>query len=394
MSARAVYNQVQQLLRETVSAGVHKPTVERFALLVTGMIRAKSAAPARIAQGVHELCLSEAEPESIERRLRRTENDRHVTAALCFHPFARRHLLLGQPQALILILDPTLQEDRAVMVSAAVWYRGRTLPLAWTLWPANTPLEGQGFWQRVAALLDLVATLLPVGVQVTWLADRAFGTPTFTDLIVAHGWHYVVRIQGHTHYRDAHGREHAVKALVPQRGDRRKLRSQVFKKAGWREASVVAYWGHRHDQPLCLVSDLSPQWHLIGLYRRRYPIEGTFRDYKSYGWHWEHGQVTDFQHMERLLVGMALATWLALLVGTQVAAELLAQPASGHRRTRPWAGKYSLFQLGLQRWQQGLSGRLQLQLDCRLTDWDAPNWQTQICGHHARAFVFTAHPQP
>lgn len=391
MSARAVYNQVQQLLRETISASVPKPTVARLALLVTGMLRAKSAAPARVAQGAHELHLSEAAPESIERRLRRTENDGALTAALCFHPFARRHLRLGQPHELILILDPTLQEDRAVMLSAAVWYRGRALPLAWALWPANTPLEGQGFWQRVAELLERVATLLPVGVPVTWLADRAFGTPAFIDLVVAHGWHYVLRIQGQTRYRDYHGREHAVQSLVPQRGARRKLRSPVFKKAGWREASVVAYWGHRHEQPLCLVSDLPPHWHLLGLYRRRYPIEGTFRDYKSYGWQWEQGQVTDLQHMERLLVGMALATWLALLVGTQVAAELLAQPASGQRRTRPWAGKYSLFQLGLQRWQQSLSGRLHLQLDARLTDWQAPHWQAQICGHHARTFVFTAH---
>jgi Transposase DDE domain len=278
------------------------------------------------------------------------------------------------------------------MLSAAVWYRGRALPLAWALWPANTPLCGPGFWQRVADLLDLVATLLPVGVPVTWLADRAFGTPAFTDLVVAHGWHYVVRVQGQTHYRDGMGREQEVRTLVARRTDRCKRRGWVFKKADWRTASVIAYWGRRHDKPLCLVSDLPPQWRLIGLYRRRYPIEGTFRDYKSYGWQWEQGQVTDLQHLERLLVGMALATWLALMVGTQVAAELLARPPSGRRHTRPWAGKYSLFHLGLQRLQQWLSGRLPRQVAWRLSDWEAPTWQAQICAHHAQAFIFAQHP--
>lgn len=391
MSARSVYNRVQQLLSESVNTGVHQPTIKRLALLVTGMIRAKSAAPARVAQAAYELHLSQADAESIERRLRRTENDAQVTVELCLHPLARQHLRLGQPHALLLILDPTLQEDRAVMVAANVWYRGRSLPLAWTLWPANTPLEGAGFWQRVAELLDQVATLLPVGVPVTWLADRAFGTPAFTDLVVAHGWHYVVRSQGQTHYCDCLGREQEVQALVRQRTDRRKLRGWVFKKAGWRVASVVVYWGRRHNKPLCLVSDLPPQWHLIGLYRRRYPIEGTFRDYKSYGWQWEQGQVSDLQHVQRLLVGMALATWLAMMVGTQVAAERLAQPPTGRRRTRPWAGKYSLFQLGLQRLQQWLSGRFIIQVAWRLTDWAAPNWQAQITGHYARAFVFANH---
>jgi hypothetical protein len=387
MSAQTVYNAVAHFLGEGVDASVRPATVQRLALLVTGIIRAKSAAPARVAQAVAELALTAATAESIERRLRRTENDAQVSAALCVHPLARRHLLWGRPGELLLILDPTLQEDRAVMLSAAVWYRGR----AWALWPANTPLTGPGFWQRVADLLDVVAPLLPVGVRVTWLADRAFGTPAFIDLVVAHGWHYVVRIQGQTHYQDYCGREQAVRALLTQRGERRKLRGRLFKKAGWREASLVAYWGRDHRQPLCVVSDLPPQWHLLALYRRRYPIEATFRDYKSSGWQWEQGQVTDLAHLERLLVAMALATWLALLVGSQVATEYLAQPPTGYRRTRPWAGKYSLFQLGLLRLQQWLSGRRGVHLASPLTDWQAPHWQAQICQHHAKAYVFAWH---
>ena len=388
MSARSVYHQVAKLVRQGVAPQVHWPTVKRLTLLVVGMIRAKSAAPARVAQAVHELRLTEASAESTERRLRRLENDSQVTASQCFHPFARQHLLLGHPQQLILILDPTLQEDRVVMLSAAVWYRGRALPVAWTLWPANTPLQGLSFWQRVAALLDLVATILPAGIPVTWLADRAFGTTSFTDLVTAREWHYVVRVQGQTRYQDCLGRSQAISTLVPHHGARCKLRGQVFKSSGWRVASVVAYWGPRHRQPLCLISDLPPHWHLMGLYRRRYPIEAAFRDYKSYGWQWEQGQVTDLQHLERLLVGMALATWLALMVGSQVAAELLAKPASGRRRTLPWTGKRSLFQLGLFRLWEWLSGHWPADFHCCLTDWQAPNWQAQVYHHHAKAYVF------
>jgi hypothetical protein len=392
MSAQTVYNQVRQVLHDSLAGQVPRPTVTRLAVLVTGMIRASSAAPARVARAVDELHLSEASAESTERRVRRAENDKQVTAGLCFHPFARRQLLVGRPAELVLILDPTLQEDRVVMLSAAVWYRGRALPLAWALWPANTPLEGANFWQRVAALLDLVASLLPAHVAVTWLADRAFGSPVFTDLIVAHGWHYVVRVQGQTRYQDASGRCQAIAALVSRRGERRKLGAQVFKKAGWRCASVIAYWGRHHDQPLCLVSDLPPHWHLIALYRRRYPIEAAFRDYKSAGWRWEQGQVTNLQHVERLLVAMALATWLALMAGCQVASELLAHPATGQRRTRPYHAKLSLFHLGLDRLNQWLSDRRPSTGFAGLSDWQAPNWQTQISQHHAKAYVFAHHP--
>ena len=93
-----------------------------------------------------------------------------------------------------------------------------------------------------------------------------------------------------------------------------------------------------------------------------------FRHYKQAGWHWEQGQVTDLAHLERLLVGMALATWRVVLVGTQVAAEHLALPASGHRRTRPWVGKQSLFTLGLQRLGCWLHANTQRPLAWTLTD--------------------------
>ena len=388
MSASTVYNQVYQLLDQHLSEQVSKSSRERITLLVLGIIRSKSASPTRIAEALAELGLTNATAESIERRIRRIENDDELSATFCFHPLARERLAFGRPKELLLILDPTTQEDRVVMVSASVWYRGRALPLAWLVWPANVPLEGDGFWERINELLDTVSTILPKGVPVTWLADRAFGTPAFTDLVTARGWHYIVRAQGQTKCINRKGILSKLQQLVRLRGQRAKLRGRVFKKRGWRDASVVVYWGKRHEKPLCLVSDLPPRWYLIHLYRRRYPIEATFRDYKSSGWHWEQGQVTDLEHIERLLCGMALATWIALFVGTQVAYEHLAKPPTGKRRTVPWVGKRSLFHLGLQRLLELLSGSLKITLCWQLCDWDAPNWLKQIYFHHARAFVF------
>ena len=60
--------------------------------------------------------------------------------------------------------------------------------------------------------------------------------------------------------------------------------------------------------------------------------------------------------------------------------------------TRPWAGKQSLFTLGLHRLGRWLHGATDRLLAWNLTDWDAPNWSAQITGHHARAFVFALAP--
>lgn len=388
MPATEVYSQVKAILQTHVAEGVDDSSLERLTLLVVGMIRAEHASPARIARALHELGLWQATAESIERRVRRIENDPEITARLCLHPLARAYLRLGGASELLLVLDPTTQDDRVVLITAAVWYRGRALPLAWALWEANVPLEGPRFWERVAALLDQVAPRLPVGVTITWLADRAFGTPSFIDLLTARQWHYVVRIQDQTVMRDRVGRETAVRGLVRVLGQRIKRRGELFKKRGWRAGSLVVYWGRRHLKPLALVSDLPPGWYLLALYRRRYPIEALFRHYKSQGWHFEQGQVSDRDHLERLLVGMALATWLALLGGAALARQRLAKPPSGRRRTPPYEAKSSLFRLGLTCLQAALTGTACFPSDLRLDHWNAPNWHDQLTWQEARAFVF------
>lgn len=186
MSAPEVYHQVLRLIGQHLDLNlVDGSTLDRIALLVTGMIGAKSSSPAQVAKALHRMKLTGASAESIERRIRRLENDGEMEAQLCFHPFARAHLRYGRPEELLLILDPTTQEDHLVMVSVSVWYRGRALPLAWAVWPGNVPLEGDRFWKRIERLLDEVVTLLPKGVAVTFLADRAFGCPAFVDLLVA-----------------------------------------------------------------------------------------------------------------------------------------------------------------------------------------------------------------
>jgi Transposase DDE domain len=388
MSAAVVYREIRRLLNQHLDPRVDPNSRERLALLITGILGGKSAAPARVAQALRSLGLSGASTESIERRVRRIENDPELSAALCVHPLARQHLAWGRPRELLLLLDPVCNEDEVEMLSVAIWYRGRALPLAWAFWPANSPLRGERFWARVEALLALVTPLLPKGVIVICIADRGFGTPQFTDLLCAQEWHYLVRVQGQTVWRDHRGVEGQARHLVRLPGQRAKLHGEVFKKRGWRSANLLVYWGRGYDDLLCLVTDLPAKWYLVHLYRRRYAIEATFRDYKSHGWRWEQGQVRDPQHLERLLVGMALATWIALLIGTEVASEFLSRPPSGKRHTRPWTGKHSLFSLGLHRFEEMIRADWPFQLRWQLRDWDAPNWEQQLLAHHLHAFIF------
>jgi hypothetical protein len=394
MSQPEVYQETKVYLAQYLRGPQGDPRVgewvlDRLTLMTLGMILAENAAPAKIARAGQRLSARGTQAESIERRLRRIVRDKRLDAASCYHPIVKAILRESDLEEITLLVDPSLQEDRVVMVSIHAWYRGRSLPLVWTTWPANRPLEGQGFWVRLEELLSEVAQLLPAGLRVTVLADRAFGSPAFSDLVAKRHWHWVVRVQGQTRCRDRCGRERPVADLIGGKGERKKMRGQVFKKANWREASVVVYWGRRHRSPLCLVSDLPPDWAIIALYRHRFPIEPTFRDYKSYGWHWEQIQVKQLAHLNVLLVGMALATCLTLLVGALQAAVYLTRPPSGKRYTRPWPAKYSLFQLGLRLWHDCLAEGFLPLLWSALPDWDAPIWSTQFTAYQVHAFIFS-----
>lgn len=381
MSAEIVQREVERVLAE-MTEGVGSRRRKRLGMVVSGMLAAGSACPTQIARGVSQRLGAMAQVPSIERRIRRWQNDEQIRAANCLHPVVRQQLRqVPAGQELVLILDPTTKRDRQVVLMAAVWYRGRALPVAWDSWPGNVSLKGRRFWERVESLLDVVGTLLPAGVTVVWLADRAFGCPAFTDLIRARGWHYVVRLQGQTRYQDHHHRERTVRSLVGQVGQRTKGCVALFKKAGWRSASVLVYWGKRHRQPWCLASSLPPSWRLIRLYQQRFAIEPLFRDYKSHGWHFEQVQVRDPAHLERLLVAMALATWLAMILGAFHARHQLStlRPT---RQVPHWA-KLSLFQNGLAQFSHWLAGSSRPPPTWSLPDWDAPAWHDQVrfrCG--------------
>jgi hypothetical protein len=94
---------------------------------------------------------------------------------------------LRPDQRVWLIVDESGHSDVVRTLVAALWYRGRALPLAWVLWPAQQP-HPQAYWDRLPDPAGAGGGHPAGGQSVTVLADRAFGCPAFTDLVAAHGW--------------------------------------------------------------------------------------------------------------------------------------------------------------------------------------------------------------
>jgi Transposase DDE domain len=298
----------------------------------------------------------DAQPASCRRRCERLLGNPRLRPRLAQRQLAQGLLAAWAGQTILLLLDETPKANDLRVLNIRVAYRHRALPLAAVCYRGNAlprPMP-----QLVLSLLRQVHGVLPPA-RVVLLADRGLAWPLLVDWCTEHGWHYVLRLTRETRVRFPDGSERAVRELAPRRGRRWLGEAEVFKKAGWRGAHVVATWERDQDEPWLLLTDERASLRHCRVYGKRTWVEESHRDDKSAGFHWEKSQVDDPVHALRLLLLIALAMILAASVGSRVL------KAGGRRALDPHRPRrLSIVQLGL-RWlryvvEHGLYDRIKL----------------------------------
>ena len=257
-----------------------------------------------------------AKPASTQRRHERLlANDRLKPRLVLWH-LAKNLLAPWAGRRLCLLLDETPKSDALRVLKVSVAYRKRAVPLMAVCYrPHEPPLP---LPVLIPWLLRRVQGCLPAGAVVTLLADRGLAWPVILDTCVELGWHYLLRLQGSTKVSLPDGREVTALQLVDRIGGRWLGQAWLFKKAGWRWASVLAYWPWGRAEPWLLVSDERPCPRRFQTYGHRTWTEELFRDEKSQGLNWQKSRVHEPRHAERLLLLLALAILLAILLGVRV----------------------------------------------------------------------------
>jgi hypothetical protein len=327
MPPRVLYQRLCQQLRACAPQfGVwHR---QRLALLVTGLLLARHTALPRLAAQLRRVTPT-AQADSIERRLRRTLADTPFETQV-FEQVARISLRSLPAGRCLLLLDDTQQTTRCILSTLALAYAGRALPLAWCRWSGK--LHG-GYWKQIDQLFDEAARLLPPQVQPVVVTDRGIASPKLVRLVQQRGWDYLVRVTNDTTLQQA-GQPpkdalHLGELLDRPRGVVVRLTGKVFRKRSV-SAHAVAIWQSGHKEPWLLVSNLDLGRGLVGMYAQRMQVEALFRDTKSGGFEWELSRVLRAERAERLLFGLMLAIWCAVLLG-EAAIRAGEIPAYGRR---------------------------------------------------------------
>jgi len=296
---------------------------------------------ARVAETLSEW----GKADTVERRLQRWLNNERIGSAACqerwTHWVVQTGVRPGQP--VYLLVDETHLSDNLSTMMAGLAYQRRCIGLAWRSYPPDAWPCGQV--ELIGTLLRRVKAVLGPSQDVIVEADRGIGTsPDLVEEVVALGWSYLFRVQGHTHFRAPDQAECELQQLTTRGGAEFRGQGEVFKKAGWVPCHVRVIWDAAYDEPWCLISDRAD---LTGReYGCRNWQEQSFRDLKGGGWQWNHSHVWQPDHADRLL----LVLWLAYALTLSFGWLAYRDPALRAQATRGTQFRFSLFRLGLRVW--------------------------------------------
>jgi hypothetical protein len=359
MSAATIVQDWRQCLRCQLLPQLHGHQLKTLADLSLGIALCGQCQSGHVAPAVP----GHAKPASTQRRQERLLANDRLQPRLALWHLAKNLLASWTGRRLYLLLDETSKADALRVLKVSVAYRKRAVPLMAVCYrPHQPPLP---LPQLISWLLRRVQACLPAGAVVTLLADRGLAWPVILDTCVSLGWHYVLRLQGGTKVSLPDGREVTASELVDRIGGRWSGQAWLFKKAGWRLASVLAYWPWGREQPWLLVSDERACPRRFQTYGQRTWTEELFRDEKSQGLNWQKSRVNEPRHAERLLLLLALALLLAILLGVRVLKRGWRRHLESGRRRG-----LSVVQLGL-RWLRYVIGH-ELPLNIELTGYLYP----------------------
>ena len=314
---------------------------ENVAVFSRGVARAQSSQIRKIAGCVP------GQADSQRRRLQRFVQ-RPITMETFFSHWTTSIMTALRQKTVVLVVDETkLKAEFGIMVVGLV-YEGRSIPLAWRAYQANShqnyPSEGQV--QMILGLLKAIQRGLGPHQTVRVLADRGIGTsPALMRGVMEMGWTFLFRVTKQSKIILPNEEEITFYDQVTSPGQTYQASGIVFKKRGRIGGHVRVLWGMAAQDKWALVTN-DPT--LTGWeYAQRMWIEEAFRDLKSHGWQLEQAQFDCPARLERLWILLVVAyAWLLLWGSALANAHLTA--ACKRCSDGSYVRRYSLFREGRQ----------------------------------------------
>lgn len=258
-------------------------------------------------------------------RIRRFLSNKRISPSITVIPliYLMRPLLERLPE-IVLTMDRTDWEKRRKYInilSVAVSYKGRALPLFWIVFGR----QGASSFEQWKRVLTLVIEGLK---QMSWLsdkpihvvADREFASPKLAEWL-KNIYHVdlTLRIKSSMYLNDEDTGETKVATLIQKmvKGSRHILYNQILTRDSSFKMNVLLIWKKEYDEPLVVATTSGNPAVADKTYGKRFGIECMHKDWKTNSFDLEKTRVTDPKRIETLLIAIAFAYIFCVLEGEQ-----------------------------------------------------------------------------
>lgn len=218
-----------------------------------------------------------------------------------------------------LALDTSRIFTKWCLVCVSLTYRGRAIPIAWTLIRHSSATVSFAVIRPVLVSALNLLSHLPFVESIRLDADRGFNDLRLMELLSAYGWHWNIRSKGHFAVYDAKGKKLGrVREQLSQHGTPVFLESVYITKKKYGPVNLAAYFPHGAKEPWLMVSNQPCGKHTFEEFRGRFQIEEGFLDLKSGALHLEDTGLTETSALQGLMFVLCLA--LVFMIGQGVAA--------------------------------------------------------------------------
>ena len=334
MNSLQLHKELVQALA-TIGVRATKPQRNNLALLCQGLAVSPNCHLAALALGLP----IGGQREHLVQRLRRLLKNERVQPARCYEPLVRYLFAHWTGREVNLVMDRTDIGNRRSILMLGAAYQKRVLPLAW-----DVLSFGGTSAERQIELLKRVQPCLPsLGqVWVHFYGDSEFRAVPLQQTAKDYGWHWQVGLKSDMLFDTGDGRWQSLADLALQPGERRYLQGVTLTyKHAFGPVNLMADWSPNQEHARYWSLDQRADKHAWRRGRKRFWIEPTFRDWKSYGFDLEASHIDDANRLNVLLLAIAITTVWLIHIGdwlTQHGRCYLLQPS--HKND------YSLFRLG------------------------------------------------
>jgi|GEM_PF-849941 len=308
----------------TINIRLSKPLRTTLVELIVCLLENNKAHLSKLGE---YLCNNNTKIMTPIQRIRRFLSNPKISPSITVKPliYLIRPLLEKLPE-IILIVDRTDWKKRRRYInilSVAVSYKGRALPLYWMVFGkrGNSSLEQ---WKQVLfpviIVLQHMSWLSDKPIHIHVVGDREFASPKLAEwLKTIYDVTATLRIKASMYLTGEDTPEIKVASLIRKmtKGSRYILYNQVLTRDSSFKMNVLLTWKKDYDEPLVVATTSEKPATVDNTYENRFNIEHMHKDWKSNAFDLEKTRVTDPKRIETLLIPIAFAYILCVLEGEQ-----------------------------------------------------------------------------